>query len=117
MLTTHHAVAFAVLAVTWGAGVAALIVFRRHREPGPLLRQLLALAQTVLIAQVALGLLLLSKDYRAPDRLHYAYGTFALLAALAPWLYAPVDPRRRLLWFGGSALVAGALAVRAYMTA
>jgi hypothetical protein len=117
MLTTHHVVAFAVLAVTWGAGLWALVAYRRRAEAGTALRQVLALAQTVLVAQVALGLLLLSKDYRAPDRLHYAYGTFALLAVLAPWLYAPDDPRRRLLWFGGATIVAGALAVRAFMTA
>ena len=78
---------------------------------------LLALAQTLLVAQVAFGLLLLSDHRRAPDRLHYAYGTFALLAVLSPWLYAPDEPRRRLLWFAGATLVAGALAVRAYMTA
>ena len=35
---------------------------------------LLALPQTLLIAQAALGLLLLSGDYRAPDKLHYVYG-------------------------------------------
>jgi hypothetical protein len=35
---------------------------------------------------------------------------------LAPWLYAPTDPRRRLLWFAGATLLAGALAVRAFMT-
>ena len=49
-------------------------------------------------------------------RLHYLYGTLALLAALAPWLYAPADRRGRLAWFAGATLVAGALAVRAYMT-
>ena len=79
--------------------------------------QLLALAQTLLVAQVGLGLLLLSDHRRAPDRLHYAYGTFALLAALSPWLYAPLDPRARLLWFAVATLVAAALGVRAYMTA
>jgi hypothetical protein len=79
--------------------------------------QLLALAQTVLVAQVAIGLLLLADHRRAADRLHYLYGTLALLATLAPWLYAPADPRRRLAWFGGATLVAAALAVRAYMTA
>ena len=80
------------------------------------MRHLLALAQTALIAQVAIGLLLVSDDRRAPDDLHYAYGTFALAAVLAPWLYAPAEPRRRLLWFAGATLLAGALAVRAYMT-
>jgi hypothetical protein len=36
---------------------------------------------------------------------------------LTPWLYAPAEPRRRLAWFAGATLVAGALAVRAYTTA
>jgi hypothetical protein len=116
MLTTHHVVAFAVLAVTWGAGIAGLWAYRRGRA-GVALGHLLALAQTVLVAQVGLGLLLLSDGRRAPDKLHYAYGTFALLAVLAPWMYAPAEPRRRLLWFSGATIVAGALAVRAYMTA
>ena len=116
MLTTHHAVAFVVLGVTWIGAVWGLLAYRRGRG-SVALGHVLALAQTVLIAQVGLGLLLLSKDYRAPDRLHYAYGTFALLAVLAPWLYAPEDSRRRLLWFGGATLVAAALAVRAFMTA
>ena len=115
MLTTHRVVAFAVLAVTWGGALWGLWAYQRGRA-GAVLGHVLVLAQTVLIAQVGLGLLLLSKDYRAPDRLHYAYGTFALLAVLAPWLYAPDEPRRRLLWFAGSTLVAAALAVRAYMT-
>ena len=116
MLTTHHIVAFAVLAVTWGAAALGFWAYRRGTA-GMTVQHLLALAQTVLIAQVGLGLLLLSRHYRAPDKLHYAYGTFALLAVLAPWLYAPDDPRRRLLSFAGATLVAGALAVRAYMTA
>ena len=78
---------------------------------------LLALAQTLLVAQVALGLLLLSDHYRARDHLHYAYGTFALLSVLSPWLYAPSEPRSRLLWFSVATLVAAALGVRAWMTA
>jgi hypothetical protein len=116
MLTTHHIVAFAVLALTWGAAVVGFVAYRRG-SAGLTVQHVLALAQTVLIAQVGLGLLLLSRHYRAPDKLHYAYGTFALLAVLAPWLYAPEEPRRRLLWFAGATLVAGALAVRAFMTA
>jgi hypothetical protein len=116
MLTTHHVAAFAVLAVTWGAGLAGLLAYRKGRG-GSTLGHLLALAQTVLVAQVGIGLLLLSDGRRAADKLHYAYGTFALLAVLAPWMYAPEEPRRRLLWFSGATLVAGALAVRAYMTA
>jgi hypothetical protein len=116
MPTAHHMVAFVVLAVTWGAAVLGFVAYRR-RSAGFAVQHALALAQTILIAQVGLGLLLLSRHYRAPDRLHYAYGTFALLAVLAPWMYAPDEPRRRLLWFAGATLVAGALAVRAFMTA
>ncbi len=107
--------AFVVLVVTWGGGLWALWAYRTGRA-GVALRHVLALAQTVLVAQVGLGLLLLSRHYRAPDKLHYAYGTFALLAVLSPWLYAPEEPRRRLLWFGGATLLAAALAVRAYTT-
>jgi hypothetical protein len=35
---------------------------------------------------------------------------------LAPWLYAPSEPRARLLYFAVASLVAAALGVRAYMT-
>ena len=77
---------------------------------------LLALAQTLLVAQVALGLLLLSDDRRAADDLHYAYGSLSLAAILAPWMYAPAEGRRRLLWFAGTSFLAAALAVRAFMT-
>jgi hypothetical protein len=61
--------------------------------------------------------MLLSDHRRASEHLHYAYGTFALLAVLTPWFYAPKEPRRRLAWFSGATLVAAALAVRAYTTA
>ncbi len=116
MLTAHHVNAFLLIAVCVVASAAAFVARRRGRA-GKAVSQLLALAQTLLIAQVGLGLLLLSDHRRAADRLHYAYGTFALLAALSPWLYAPVDPRARLLWFAVATLIAAALGVRAYMTA
>jgi hypothetical protein len=116
MLTAHKTVAFLVLAVTWGAAILAGVAYYRRREPRGLVTHLLALAQTLLVAQVGLGLLLLSDHHRAPHRLHYLYGSLALLAALAPWLYAPAERRARLAWFAGATLVAGALAVRAYMT-
>jgi hypothetical protein len=116
MLTAHHTLAFLVLATAFAAACLAGLAYARRREPGRLTGHLLALVQTLLVGQVALGLLLLSDHRRAPHRLHYAYGTLALLAVLAPWLYAPKEPRRRLGWFAGATLVAGALAVRAYMT-
>jgi hypothetical protein len=115
MVTAHHAIAFLVIGVCLVASLAAFVA--RRRGAGRVVGQLLALAQTVLVAQVALGLLLLSDHKRAGDHLHYAYGTFALLAVLSPWLYAPSEPRARLLWFAVATLVAAALGVRAYMTA
>ena len=117
MLTAHHTVAFLVIAVCAVAGVWALVAYRRGLASGRSLAHLLALAQTLIVAQVALGLLLLSDHRRAPDHLHYLYGTLALVAILAPWLYAPADPRRRLAWFAGATLLAAVLAARAYMTA
>jgi hypothetical protein len=116
MLTVHHVNAVAVIAVCLVAAFAALLARRRGVASG-WVAHLLALAQTLLVAQVGLGLLLLADHKRAAERLHYAYGAFALAAVLAPWLYAPGDPRARLAWFAGATLVAAALAVRAYMTA
>jgi hypothetical protein len=116
MVGVHHAAAFVVIAGTFAAAAAGAWTYYRHREPRGLLTHLLALAQTLLVAQVGIGLLLLSSDHRAPDRLYYLYGTLALLAVLAPWMYAPAERRGRLAWFTGATLVAGALAVRAYMT-
>jgi hypothetical protein len=116
MLDAHRVVAVAVLAVTAGSALWAWLAYVRRRPASRLLAHLLALAQTVLVAQVGIGLLLLSDHRRAPERLHYLYGTLALGAVLAPWLYAPEEPRRRLAWFGGATLVAALLAARAYMT-
>lgn len=115
MLTAHHVNAFLVIAVCLTASVTAFVA--RRRGAGRTIAQLIALAQTLLVAQVGLGLLLLSDHRRAKDHLHYAYGTFALLAVLSPWLYAPNQPRARLAWFSGATLLAAALGVRAYMTA
>jgi len=117
MVTAHHTVAFLVIGVCALASLAGGVAYRRGREPGVLTTQTLALAQTLIVAQVAIGLLLLSSHHRAKDHLHYLYGTLALAAVLAPWLYAPRDARRRLLWFAGATLLAAVLAVRAYMTA
>jgi hypothetical protein len=117
VLRAHQTVAILVLA---GAALAVIVgglAYRRGGTATGAARHLLALVQTLLVAQVGLGLLLLSDNKRAADQLHYAYGTFALLAVLAPWMYAPAEPRRRLLWFVGATLLAGLLAGRAYMTA
>jgi|ERR1700723_1133936 hypothetical protein len=116
MLDVHHANAFLVIAICASAGVVGLLA-RRRGGAGRGVTHLLALAQTLVVAQVLLGLLLLADHKRAHDKLHYAYGLFALCAVFAPWLYAPADPRRRLLWFSVAMLFAAALGVRAYMTA
>jgi hypothetical protein len=116
MLTAHHTLAFLVIAVCAASAVWGFAAYRRRRA-GHALGHLLALAQTLLVAQVGAGLLLLSEHRRASHQLHYAYGTLSLLAVLSPWLYAPAAPRARLAWFAGATAVAAALAVRAYMTA
>lgn len=116
MLGAHQWVGLAVLVVAGVATVWGGAAYLRRRVPGRVLGHVIALAQTLLIAQVGLGLLLLSDDRRAPDDLHYVYGSLALAAVLAPWMYAPLDPRRRLAWFVGATLLAGALATRAYLT-
>lgn len=116
MVTAHEILGLGVIVVCAASAVLGLLSWRRRSSAGGLTSHGLALAQTLIVAQVGLGLLLLSDDRRAGDDLHYAYGTFALLAALSPWIYAPLEPRRRLLWFAGATLLAGALAVRAYTT-
>ena len=100
MLSAHEFLAYLVVLVPAVAALAGGIVYWRRRG----------------VAQVALGLLLLSDHHRAADKLHYAYGSLALAAILAPWMYAPAEGRRRLLWFSGTSVLAAALAVRAFMT-
>jgi hypothetical protein len=116
IVTVHRGVGVAVLAVTAAAAAGGGLVLWKRRSAGPLVTQLLALAQTVLVAQVAIGLLLLSDERRSDDRLHYLYGFLSLAAVLAPWLYAPAEPRRRLAWFAVATLLAFLLAGRAYLT-
>ncbi len=112
-----HAInAILVVAVNGLALAAGAVYLIRRREPRRAYAHVLALGQTLLVAQVALGLLLLSEDRRAPDRLHYLYGALALGAILSPWLYAPREPRKRLVWFVGASGLATALAVRAYVS-
>ena len=116
MLTAHRVLAVGVVAACAAGAFAGGILYWRGRGAGALTTHLLALAQTLLVAQVGVGLLLLSNGRRATDQLHYLYGSLALGTALAPWFYAPETGSRRLLWFAGLTALAGALAVRAYMT-
>jgi hypothetical protein len=117
MLAAHELLAVVLIAVAALAAIWGLVAYRTGRLAGGPLGHLLTVVQTLLVAQVALGLLLVSDGRRTSDELHYAYGTLALAAVLAPWFYAPREPRRRLLWFAIATLLAGALATRAYLTA
>jgi hypothetical protein len=116
VLDAHRLLALLVVGVPALAALVGGVVYWRGREVGRLVANMLALAQTLLVAQVALGLLLLSDGRRATEELHYVYGSLALGAILAPWMYAPAEGPRRLLWFAGTSLLAAALAVRAFMT-
>lgn len=116
MVGLHSVTAIVLIAVNALAGAVGLVYYRLRTDPPRAFAHLVALGQVLLIGQGAIGLLLLSGDHRAPDRLHYLYGAIALGAVLSPWLYAPPDERRRLLWFAGAALLAAALSVRAYLT-
>ena len=117
MLTVHHALAFLVIAVCLLAAALALVAYRRRGSGGALVAHALALAQTLVVAQVAFGLFLLADHRHADKDVHCMYGSLAVLAVAWPWLYAPSDPRRRLAWFAGATLLAAVLALRAYMTA
>jgi hypothetical protein len=116
MLTVHHALAFLVIAVCVLSAVLALVAYRRKRV-GALVAHALVLAQTLILAQVAVGLLLLADHRHADKGVHYMYGALALASVAWPWLYAPPDPRRRLAWFTGATLLAAVLGIRAYLTA
>ena len=116
MLAAHGALAFLVVAVPALAALVGGLVYWRRRGAGRVVANLLALAQTLFVAQVGLGLLLLSDDRRSADDLHYVYGSLSLGALLVPWIYAPATGPKRLAWFAGMSALAAALAVRAFMT-
>ena len=114
MLTAHHVNAFLVIAVCALASAAAF--WRAGARAGTRWRSC-SRSRRRCSSRRSASACCCSPTTRAADHLHYAYGTFALLAVLSPWLYAPAEPRARLLWFAVATLVAAALGVRAYMTA
>ena len=116
MVELHSVVGVLVIAVNLLAALVGLVLFLRRRDPHRSYLHLVALGQVVVVGQAAIGLLLLAGDFRTSDQLHYVYGGVALAAILSPWMYAPPEARRRLLWFAGASLVAAALGGRAYMT-
>ena len=117
MERVHGFVGPAAVAVCALAALVAGIVYWRRRGAGQLTTHLLALGQTLLVAQVGMGLLLLADERRASDELHYLYGSLSLGAALTPWFYAPPEGAKRLAWFAGLTLLAAALGTRAWMSA
>jgi hypothetical protein len=116
MVSVHVALAVAVIVVCVASAGLGFVAYRRRGSGGAFVSHALVLAQTLLIAQAGVGLLLLSDGRRAPEKLHYTYGALALGLALTPWFYAPGIGPRRLLWFAMTTLVAGGLAVRAFTT-
>ena len=116
MLTVHIALGVTVIVVCVLSAALGFVAYKRTGAGGAFVSHALVLAQTLLIAQAAVGLLLLSDGRRAPEKLHYTYGALALGLVLVPWFYAPSAGPRRLLWFATTTLVAGALAVRAFMS-
>jgi hypothetical protein len=117
MLTVHRALAFLILGVCVVAAAVSLLSYWRRGRGGALVSHALALAQTLIVGQVAIGLLLLANHRHAAQGEHYMYGSLAVLCVAWPWFYAPPEPRKRLAWFAIATLVAAVLAVRAFMTA
>jgi hypothetical protein len=116
MPEVHMVVGAALIGLNGLVGVWGLIAYRRNAPPGGIYMQILALAQTAVIAQASLGLILLADGFRPGDKLHFAYGLLPLLAIAYPYALRGEDGRRNLLYFAvGSTLVA-ALGVRAFMT-
>ena len=112
----HAVVGSLLIATNAAAALWGFVAYRRDRAPRAAYRQLLAAAQTLVIAQATLGLLLLSQGDEPGDSLHFIYGLLPLLAVAYPYALRGDDGRRNLLLFTvGSALVA-ALGVRAFMT-
>jgi hypothetical protein len=116
MPLVHAVVGSLLIATNAVAALWGYVAYRRDRAPGAAFRQLLAAAQTLVIAQATLGLILLSQGDEPGDSLHFIYGLLPLLAVAYPYALRGDDGRRNLLLFTvGSALVA-ALGVRAFMT-
>lgn len=116
MVGLHSILALLAIVVNLLAFAVGAVYLMRRREPRRAYAHVVALGQTLLVAQAALGLLLLSDDRSSPDELHYMYGALALAVVLSPWLYAPPRPRARLAWFTGASALAAALSIRAYTT-
>ncbi|HEX4733203.1 MAG TPA: hypothetical protein VH247_02220 [Thermoleophilaceae bacterium] len=74
-------VGIAVLATNLLAGVWGAIAWAR-KDPSVWFWYVLRVAQSVVVVQVTLGLVLLATGHRAGDELHYAYGVSLLVVTL-----------------------------------
>jgi hypothetical protein len=116
MPVVHAIVGSLLIAMNAVVAVWGYVAYRRNSPPGDLFRHSLALAQTLVIAQATIGLVLISEGREPGDQLHFAYGLLPLLCIAYPYALRGEDGRRNLLQFTvGSGLVA-ALGVRAFMT-
>ncbi len=115
-VSIHYVLGFIVVAINLVAGVWGLAVWRHWLAPGRIFAQVLAASQTVIIGQAVIGLILLGQNRRALEELHYVYGL--LPAALVIFAYSARrdDVRRNILIFAIAALLAAALAVRAFLS-
>jgi hypothetical protein len=116
MPEVHMVVGITLIAANAIVGIWGLIAYRRDAPPGRFYIHALAIAQTAVIAQASLGLILLSEGHRPGDKLHFAYGLLPLLAIAYPYALRGEDGRRNLFYFAVGASVVAALGVRAYMT-
>ncbi len=115
-VTLHYWLGVLVIAINLVAGLWGIAIWRRWLPTGRVYAQVLAASQTVIIGQALIGLLLLSQNLRAAEQLHYVYGL--LPAALVVFAYSARrdDIRRNILIFSIAALLASALAVRAFLS-
>jgi hypothetical protein len=116
MPEVHMVVGALVIAANAAAGIWGLVAYRRDAPPGRWFMQALAFAQTLVIAQATLGLLLVSSGHRPADKLHFVYGLLPLAAISYPYALRGEDGRRNLLYFSVGSLLVAALGIRAYMT-
>jgi hypothetical protein len=116
MPEVHAVVGSLLIAANLAVAVWGYLGYRRNLPPGRIFTHLLAFAQTLVIAQATLGLVLLSQGYEPGDRLHFAYGLLPLLAIAYPYALRGEDGRRNLLLFTAGSAVVAALGVRAFMT-
>ncbi len=110
------AVGVGLIAANLVVAVWGFVAFRRDAPPGMLFTHVLALAQTLVVAEALIGLVLVSDGLHPGQNLHFAYGLLPLVAIAYPYALRSEDGRRNLLFFSLGSAVVAALGLRAYMT-